>query len=258
MMMFIGYIICMLLLGFIGYILDEDFGFGTYLLATVVFFTIQLTSCDGDEKVDTTTAAEIVIDQEELKKDLTALKSELKTTLEEVSQARQEIEKEVKQLEQQASAELEQVNKEVTTDEDSPSIILAIVVTLVAFIIVLFVFESLWVSVGIAAVIWSMMTNVIITTTQTQTDSAPTELKQVNHNQYGRTSTEYINNKQRSRTKVYLYKNGKDLVASTSSSPDITEANVRVYNDLTLKKHTTGILYACAKNNICYPVESNE
>jgi len=256
---------------------DLNFGYLTYGLMVLIFVLVSVFGNDDDTT--------IVVEQPVAEKEVVILddREQIKQDLKDIKQGFKDIKQGLIQLSESGSTEkgateliettIEVTNElvdDATTTSDEPkasedttstetktgvSNVGLWFVTICVFVFGVLMFESFWISVAISTVFFITFMDSSITVSQTPNGEA----KRVESWLYDSRPTEYINNKVRSRTPVYLYKNGGETVASTSPNPNVTEwENAKVYSDITLKHHTTGQLYACTKTKICYPIQSND
>lgn len=240
-------VVLTLLLGFFDFILEWEVPGGIYMVLIFGYVIFHATNTEVDP-------TPIAVPTEQTQALVDETKQEMHKLTEEVRVEMAEIKAEVQELNNEVVAETTQITAAVKQQDESTGNGVVIITVIIFFLVWIFS-ESLIVGVFIAAMCFSFLgDNLSVGNSSTDSDE-PQELKQIDTSRR-KYDTEYMSNRLRSKTPVYLYKDSGETVAT--SDPSLKDKATLIFKPKRLVKHTSGQLYACQTSKVCYPVKVYE
>lgn len=244
-------IVLVFLMMFFDFICEWEIPGGLYMVLIFGYVIFHAIGSSPDEPVSQPVPTEQTQTQTQ------ALMDENKQEIQQLKEATAvemaEIKADLVELNEEVVAEASELTS--TDNGDNSNNNVAVVATIVVFVLVWIFSESVIIAVFVASLCFSFLgENLTIDVSQTDTDE-PSVLKQVDTSRR-KYETEYMSNRLRSKTPVYLYKDSGDTVAT--SDPTLRDNAIVIFHPKRLVKHTTGQLYACKTSKLCYPVNVYE
>jgi len=232
---------------FFDFLLELDMPLILYVIGTGVFVGWAAANIHMDAVIPETPIAitqDIKTIQDDTKRELNAIKADVKADM--------------SKLRPDVKADISEVVEQTTDSDDSSSVNTGFVlVTCVIFVVVWIFTESLFVGIFVAFMFFSFVgDNISVTSsTSTKSEDAVQTLKQVN-TKGRRFKTEYLSNRIRSKTPIYLFKGDDGQIAT--SDPSLKDEAPIIFKPIKLVTHSSGMLYACKDSKQCYPVGQYE